>query len=235
MWVLLLVPMVPLLWCEAWDGWGIAWCLWVGGGRGGGVLGGKEWEIYARPLVGMVDGSSPADECGLSNAFVLSLYFPYPFCPCMPIPIGPIVSLPYFLYPFVPFISHNNDTCAPTAWCWELLFYIAPNGWLLISPLKCFWPVCWAVSGQASGLLGAWPMWHSLGYGIWVGICHCRHSFPYNGSWWLRNTSVTRKLLGGRRDAIALKPQKADVPLVGNWRSYLKVAVTPFWNDGFCW
>ena len=49
-----------LLWCEAWGGWGTAWCLWVGG-----MLGGKGWGIDAWPVVGMVDGGSPADECGL--------------------------------------------------------------------------------------------------------------------------------------------------------------------------
>ena len=67
-------------------------------------------------VVGMVDGGSPADECELSSTLALSLYFPYPFYPCtvFPVPIGPIVSLPYYLYPFVPLISHNNDTRAPT-------------------------------------------------------------------------------------------------------------------------
>ena len=46
-------------------------------------MGGKGWGIDAWPVVGMVDGGSPADECGLSSALVLSLYFPYPFCPCI--------------------------------------------------------------------------------------------------------------------------------------------------------
>ena len=58
-------------------------------------------------------------------------------------------------------------------------------------------------------------MRHSLGYGSRVGICHSRHSFPHNGSWWLRNTGASRKLRGGGGDAIALKPPKADVPPVG--------------------
>ena len=31
---------------------------------------------------------------------------------------------------------------------------------------------------------------------------------------------------GGRRDAVALKPPKADVPPLGNWRSCLIVVVT---------
>ena len=74
--------------------------------------------------------------------------------------------------------------------------------------------------------LGAWPVWHSLGNGSWVGICRSRHSFPYNSSWRLWNTGVSWKLLGGRRDVVALKPPKADVPPVSNWRSCLIVAVT---------
>ena len=53
----------------------------------------------------------------------------------------------------VPLISHNNNTHAPTAWCWELLFYVTSSGWLLTSPPKCFWPVCWTVSEQASGFV----------------------------------------------------------------------------------
>ena len=74
--------------------------------------------------------------------------------PVFPIPIGPTVSLPYFPYPFMSLISHNNNTHAPTAWCWEQLFYVTPSGWLLISPpLKCFWPNCWTVSGHARGLV----------------------------------------------------------------------------------
>ena len=50
-------------------------------------LGGKGWGIDAWSVVVMVDGSSPADECGLSSALVLSQYFPYP-----------LLSL-YFPYP----------------------------------------------------------------------------------------------------------------------------------------
>ena len=49
----------------------------------GGMLGGKGWGIDAWPVVGMVDGCSRADKCGLLSALVLSLYFPYPFCPCI--------------------------------------------------------------------------------------------------------------------------------------------------------
>ena len=50
---------------------------------GGEMLGGKGWGIDGWPVVGMVNGGSPADECGLLSALVLSLYFPYPFCPCI--------------------------------------------------------------------------------------------------------------------------------------------------------
>ena len=53
------------------------------GVSGLGVLGGKGWGIDAWPVVGVVDGGSPADECGLSSALVLSPYFPFPFCPCI--------------------------------------------------------------------------------------------------------------------------------------------------------
>ena len=49
----------------------------------GGMLGGKGWGIDAWPVVGMVDGGSPAGKCGLSSALVLSIYFLYPFCPCI--------------------------------------------------------------------------------------------------------------------------------------------------------
>ena len=130
-WVLLLVPVVLLL------------LEWVGNCLVS--LDGKGWGWWMAVL-------------RQTNVGCRVLWsFPYtsrtPSDPVFPIPIGPIASLPYFLYLFVPCISHNNDTGAPTSWCWELLFYIAPSGWLLISPLKCFWPVCWAVIGQASGLV----------------------------------------------------------------------------------
>ena len=78
------------------------------------MLGGKGWGIDAWPVVGLVDGSSSADECGLSSALVLSLYFLRPFCPCIS-HTHRTNCLPYFLYSFVPLISHNNDTRAPTA------------------------------------------------------------------------------------------------------------------------
>ena len=90
--VLLLVPMVLLL------GW-VGNCLVCLGGRG--------WRIDAWPVAGMVDGSSPADKCGLSSALVLSLYLLYPFCPCIS-HTHQTNCLPYLLYPFVPLIYHNN-------------------------------------------------------------------------------------------------------------------------------
>ena len=77
-------------------------------------LGGKGWGSDAWPVVGMVDGGSLADECRLSSALVLSLYFPYSFCPCI-YHTHWTNCLPYFLYPFVPLISHINDTRASTA------------------------------------------------------------------------------------------------------------------------
>ena len=80
---------------------------------GGGLLGGKGWGIDAWPMVGMVDGGSPADE--LSSILVFSLYLPYPFCYCISHTHW-TNCLPYFPYPsFVSLISHNNDTRAPTA------------------------------------------------------------------------------------------------------------------------
>ena len=183
-----------------WEGMG-DWCLACGGDGGWRFSGRRMWIVKCF-------GPFP-----ILPVPLLSLYFPYPSDQLSP--------LSYFPYPL-----YKNDTHAPTAWCWELLFYVTPSGWLLISPLKCFWPVCWTVSGQSSGLLGTWPVLHALGYGSWVGICHSRRSFPYNGSWWLRNTCVSRKLLGGRTDVIALNHPKADVPPVSNWRSCLIVAET---------
>ena len=43
---------------------------------GGRMLSGKGWGIDAWPVVGMVDGGSLVDKCGLLSALVLSLYFP---------------------------------------------------------------------------------------------------------------------------------------------------------------
>ena len=80
----------------------------------GGMLCGKGWEVDVWPVVGIVDGGSPADKCGLSSALVLSLYIRYPFCPCIS-HAHQTNCLPYFLYPFVLLISHNNDTSTPTA------------------------------------------------------------------------------------------------------------------------
>ena len=78
---------------------------------GGGMLGGKGWGIDAWPVVGVVDGGSLVDECGLSSAYTSRT----PSVPVFPIPIGPIVSLPYFPYPFMPLIYYNNDAHAPMA------------------------------------------------------------------------------------------------------------------------
>ena len=149
MWVLLLVPMVLLLlWCEAWCGLGTAWFLWMGGcwvGGDGGLMPCLWWGWWMAVLRQTNVG------CRVLWSFPCTSRTPS--VPVFPISIGPFVFLPYFPYPFVPLISQNNDTRVPTAWCWELLFCIAPSGQVLISPLKCFWPVCWTVSGQASGLV----------------------------------------------------------------------------------
>ena len=80
---------------------------------GRGMLGGKGWRLDTWPVVGM-DGGSPAVEGGLSSALVLSLYFPYPFYPCIS-HTHRTNCLSYFPYPFMPLISQNNDTRAPTA------------------------------------------------------------------------------------------------------------------------
>ena len=68
------------------------------------MLGGKGCGIDAWPVVGMMNGGSLADECGFSSALVLSLYFPYPFCPCIShthwiscFPYFPYRSCPLFL------------------------------------------------------------------------------------------------------------------------------------------
>ena len=95
-WVLLLVSMVLLLlWCEAWGGWGTAWCLWVG--RDGGLMPGLWWGWWVAVL-------------RLTNVGCRVLWsFPYTSCtpsfPVFPIPIRPIVSLPYFPYPLFPTIT----------------------------------------------------------------------------------------------------------------------------------
>ena len=68
-------------------------------------LGWKGWGIDAWPVEGMVDGGSPANECGLLIALVLSLYFLYPFCPyishthwtnCLPPMLPMPLRAPYF-------------------------------------------------------------------------------------------------------------------------------------------
>ena len=85
--VLLLVPMVLLLWCEAWGGWGTAWCLWKGGcwvGRDEGLMPGLWWGRWMAVLWQTAVG------CRVLWSF------PYtsrtPPIPVFPIPIGPIIS-----------------------------------------------------------------------------------------------------------------------------------------------
>ena len=75
-------------------------------------VGGKGWGIDIWPVVGMMDGGSPAGKCGLSSVLVLSLYFLSLYFPNPSDQLSPI-----FPVPFVPLISHNNDTRAPTARC----------------------------------------------------------------------------------------------------------------------
>ena len=80
-----------------------------------GMLGGKGWGIDAWPVVGMVDGGSSGDECGLLSALVLSLYFPYPFCPCISHIHWTNCLPPILPVPLLAPISHNNDTRASMA------------------------------------------------------------------------------------------------------------------------
>ena len=68
---------------------------------GGGMLGGKGWRIDAWLVVGMVDGGSAADECGLSSDLVLSLY------PVLPVPLLSLY-FPYSLDQLSP--SHTSHT-----------------------------------------------------------------------------------------------------------------------------
>ena len=86
------------------------------GVSGWGVLGRKGWGIDAWPVVGVVDGGSPADECGLSSALVFSLYFSYPRLSLyFPYPSDQLFPSHISCTPSCLFISHNNDTHAPTA------------------------------------------------------------------------------------------------------------------------
>ena len=109
--VLLLVPMVlRLLWCEAWGGWGTAWCLWVGGcwvGKDGGLMPDLQWRWWMAVL--------RQTNVGCRVLWSIPYTSRTPSVPVFPIPIGPIVSLPYFPYPFMPHISQSNDTHAPVA------------------------------------------------------------------------------------------------------------------------
>ena len=182
--------------------WGLGWvgkCLVS--------LGGKWW--------GMMAGGSPADECGLSSALVLFLYIPYPFCPCIS-HTHRTNCLPSFPYPLFPTIT----THAPTAWCWELLFYVAPSGWLLISPLKCFSPVCCSVSGQASGLVRsmtcvAFP-W------LWQLVTLEYRCVP--GSCW-----------GGAEGCYCSQTPESWRPSGGQLKKLpYSCCDSPFWNGSFC-
>ena len=108
--VLLLVPVELLLWCEAWSGLGTAWCLWdcrMLGGRDGGLMPGLWWGWWMAVL------RQPNVGCRVLRSFPYTSHTPS--VPVFPMPIGPIVSLLYFPYPFVPLISHSNETHAPTA------------------------------------------------------------------------------------------------------------------------
>ena len=80
---------------------------------GWGMLGGKGWGIDAWSVVGIAVLRQANVGCRVLWSFPCTSCTPS--VPVFPIPIRPIVSLPYFLYPFVPLISHNNDTRAPTA------------------------------------------------------------------------------------------------------------------------
>ena len=62
------------------------------------------------PMVGMVDGGSLADECGLLSALVLSLYFLYPFCPCISYTHLTNCLPPIFHVPLCPLFPTINNT-----------------------------------------------------------------------------------------------------------------------------
>ena len=80
--VLLLVPMVLLLvWCEAWGGWGTAWCLWVGGcwvGRDGGLIPGLWWGWWMAVLRQRNVGCRVLWSCPYASCTPSVLYFPCP-------------------------------------------------------------------------------------------------------------------------------------------------------------
>ena len=76
------------------------------------MLGGKGWGIDAWPVVGMVDGGSPADECVVEcfGPFpilpvpLLSLYFPYPSDQLSPSHTSRTPSCP--LFPTITTLMH---------------------------------------------------------------------------------------------------------------------------------
>ena len=107
-WVLLLVSVV-LLFC------GVR--LGMGGGLMPGLWWGRRMAVVRQTNVG----------CRVLWSFPYTSHTTS--VPVFSIPIGPIVSLLYFPCPFVPLISHNNNTHAPADWCWELLLYVTPSGW----------------------------------------------------------------------------------------------------------
>ena len=75
------------------------------GVSGLGMLGGMGWGIDAWPVVGMLDGGSPADECGFSVFWSFPYTYRIPSVLVFPTPIRPIFSLPYFPYPLFPTIT----------------------------------------------------------------------------------------------------------------------------------
>ena len=114
----------------------------------GKMLGEKGWGIDAWPVVGMVDGGSPADECGLLSTLVFSLYFPHSFYPCIShthrINTSSTPSCP--LFPTITTFMHSR----PDDESW--VFYVVPSGWLLISPLV-FLTCLLGYLRQATGLV----------------------------------------------------------------------------------
>ena len=84
----LLVPMVRLhFWCEAWGGWGSAWCLWVG--RNGGLMPGLWWGWWMAVL----------RQTDVGCRVLWS--FPY---------TSRTLSVPVFSIPIRPVVSHNSRT-----------------------------------------------------------------------------------------------------------------------------
>ena len=72
--VILLLPMVLLLWCEAWGGWGTAWCLWMG--RDGGLMPDLWWGWwFSGRRMWVVECFGPFP---ILPVPLLSLYSPYP-------------------------------------------------------------------------------------------------------------------------------------------------------------